>query len=102
MDCSLVRTLVHRYVSAAGAGPGPGPGLGPGGTGRDGPSAPDPAAAAGPGPLRAWAASCGRPRPGGRQDAGYLRSWHLGPDGAGAHPPRSSPEPGGAAGAETA
>lgn len=35
MDCSLVRTLVHRYVSAAraGLGPGPGPEPGPGGTG---------------------------------------------------------------------
>lgn len=64
MDCSLVRTLVQRYVSAARGGPAAGRerDLGP----RSAAPAPGSAAAASPGSLRAWAASGCWPPPGGR------------------------------------
>lgn len=86
MDCTLVRTLVHRYVSAAGAGPGPGPG----GTGPSPPIVPRPPA------LGRW--GLGRPRAADRAPGdGRTR----GTCGAGTWAPTAE-EPGGAAGAETA
>lgn len=88
--CSLVRTLVHRYVSATRAGPGPGPGLGGTGPrplagGRRGPgrpTAPRGAAgrgAGGPAGLAARAPTARAPtrqrasrEPGGRWGRGSL------------------------------